>query len=193
MRGLLARRPIRTVLLNVPSVPSGRILIIGGALDWGTDRALDAAWQRCAALSRRLRQIEIVVVRGFYIWRSQMQLEDMIQRTMDEIEAGTAVIGFSFGGLLARAALVRRGLTGRAVKLLTIATQHSGHLPEIAQVRDRLNLGSVYDLVSVGFQRDRIVPLPCTILPGAEHVALPAGHPSIEKVVEHLGAYSALA
>jgi hypothetical protein len=93
--------------------------------------------------------------------------------------------------LVARAALVRLFVS---TKLLTIATQHHGHLPTIARARDELHLElGQTDFTSVGFERDAVVPLACTRSPGAQNYSLPGGHPSLEHVVEHLGAYQALA
>lgn len=179
---------VRTVRLNEPCQPLFRIVIIGGALDVGTDKALHDAWQQCR--SRRLRDVEVIVVRGFYTWR-RAQLEQAIERAMLEIDPEGVVIGFSMGGLVARAALVRLFVSA---KLLTIATQHHGHLPTIARARDELHLElGQTDFTSVGFERDAVVPLACTRSPGAQHYSLPGGHPSIEHVVEHLGAYQALA
>jgi hypothetical protein len=187
---MMFARPLalRTLRLNDPCAAALRIVVIGGALDTGSDDSLHTAWHSCR--SQRLRQAEIVVVRGFYTWR-RSQLEQAIEIAMATIDPSGIVIGFSFGGLVARAALIRLGVTA---KLVTIATQHQGHLPPIARARDALGLERGQTaFASVGFERDAVVPLACTRSPGAQNYSLPGGHPSLEHVVEHLGAYQALA
>lgn len=95
---------------------------------------------------------DIILLNGFYFyWESEARLIEKIVdlgKTILNDRRPTYILAFSFGGLLAKSiASHRDGQDVRAI--VTLATEHRGHLPRIATTRD----------VCLGIPRDIDVPL----------------------------------
>lgn len=135
-----------------------------------------------ADLSRRFPEAEIAVVNGFYFyWPDEA---GVMRQMIAEGEAllsdqqATVIIGFSFGGLLAKAMTMGAGKHDvRAI--VTLATEHRGHLPRIAETRD-LHLGVPMDVdvatYSFGGWLDLIVWPWTTFTDRSSHRFLMTGH-----------------
>jgi len=108
-----------------------------------------------ADLHNRFPEADIAVVNGFYFyWPDEA---DVMRAMISEAKAlladkrPTVIIGFSFGGLLAKAMTVDRDHHDvRAI--VTLATEHRGHLPRIAETRDiRLGVPMDVDIPTYSF------------------------------------------
>lgn len=113
-----------------------RLLCLSGAFCVNT-AANWAGWVK--DLRRRFPDAEITAVNGFYYyWPEEAPaIEQLIaegQRVLADRKP-TVIIAFSFGGLLAKA-MVSRSSDHDVRAILSLATEHRGHLPRIAEMRD---------------------------------------------------------
>lgn len=99
-------------------------------------------------LRRAFPDADIVAVNGFYFyWPEEVGMIEQVIAEGQKILADrkpTVIIGFSFGGLLAKA-MVARTQDHDVRAVLSLATEHRGHLPRIAHMRD-VNLGVPHDI-----------------------------------------------
>lgn len=139
-----------------------------------------AGWIRL--LRREFPMADITVLDGFYFyWAGEVSLiEKMIDlgRVVLADRKPTYIVAFSFGGLLAKRMIAQPTVHDvRAV--LTMATEHRGHLPRIAEMRDvslRVPLHVDVPLFTFGGLFDPIV-WPWTTYTGSSvHRTLAVGH-----------------
>lgn len=129
-----------------------RILCLAGA--FCADTAANwTGW--IANLHQRFPDAEITVVNGFYYyWPDEVAvMEEIVAEGIGLLadEQPTIIIGFSFGGLLAKA-MVARAQRHRVSAIVTLATEHRGHLPRIAETRDiHLNIPVDVDVPTYSF------------------------------------------
>ncbi len=129
-----------------------RILCLAGA--FCADTATNwSGW--IANLHERFPEAEISIVNGFYYyWPEEVAvMEDIVANGIDVLadEHPTIIIGFSFGGLLAKA-MVDRAPRHNVSAIVTLATEHRGHLPRIAETRDlHLNIPVDVDVPTYSF------------------------------------------
>lgn len=113
-----------------------RIVCLAGA--FCADTA--ANWSEWIAdLRERFPEADIAVINGFYYyWPEETEvMNEIIAEGLALLsdEQPTVIIAFSFGGLLAKAMADQAQRQGvRAI--VTLATEHQGHLPRIAETRD---------------------------------------------------------
>ncbi|MGI9437491.1 MAG: hypothetical protein ACR2Q4_22130 [Geminicoccaceae bacterium] len=105
-----------------------------------------AGWIR--SLRREFPMAEITVLNGFYYyWASEKHLIEKIVNLGKAVLADqkpTCVIAFSFGGLLAKRIIAQP--SDHAVRaVVTMATEHRGHLPRIGNMRD-VSLGVPFEI-----------------------------------------------
>jgi hypothetical protein len=122
-----------------------RILCLAGAFcpdtaqNWG-------GW--IADLKACFPNANITVINGFYYyWPEETDVMNQIIAeglALLSDEQPTIIIAFSFGGLLAKA-MVDRAERHGVLAIVTLATEHRGHLPRIAETRD-LCLGVPLDV-----------------------------------------------
>ena len=90
-------------------------------------------------LHRTYPDADIVIVNGFYFyWPGEVGAIEQIIAEGQQVLADrkpTIIIGFSFGGLLAKA-MVSRSEVHEVRAIVSLATEHRGHLPRIAHMRD---------------------------------------------------------
>ena len=127
-------------------------------------------------------EAEIAVVNGFYYyWPEEAEvMQQIIAKGKALLADGrpTVIIAFSFGGLLAKAMVDQAEHQGvRAI--VTMATEHRGHLPRIAETRD-VHLGVPMDvdvpIYSFGGWLDLIVWPWTTFTDRSIHRFLAIGH-----------------
>lgn len=171
----------RRVRASVVREGSGchRILCLAGA--FCSDTA--ANWSDWIAdLGERFPKAEIAVVNGFYYyWPEEAAvMEQVIAEGRALLADGrpTVIVAFSFGGLLAKA-MVDRSDEHDVWAIVTMATEHQGHLPRIAETRD-VRLGIPLDvdipLHSFGGWLDMIVWPWTTFTDRSRHRFLARGH-----------------
>jgi hypothetical protein len=126
-----------------------RILCLAGAF-CGDTAANWCDW--IADLGLRHPAAEIAVVNGFYYyWPEEAEVMTRMVaegRRLLADKRPTVILAFSFGGLLAKA-MVAEGDEHDVRAIVTMATEHRGHLPRIAETRD----------VRLGIPRDVLVPI----------------------------------
>lgn len=156
-----------------------RFLCLAGAFCADTASSW-ADW--IAELSRRFPEADIAVVNGFYFyWPDEVGVMRQMIAEGEALladEQATVIIGFSFGGLLAKAMATQAGKHDvRAI--VTLATEHRGHLPRIAETRD-VRLGVPMDVdvptYSFGGWLDMIVWPWTTFTDRSRHRFLATGH-----------------
>jgi hypothetical protein len=156
-----------------------RILCLAGA--FCADTAANwSGW--IAELRERFPQAEISVVNGFYYyWPDEAAVMEQIVTAGSDLLSDrrpTVIIAFSFGGLLAKA-MVDRDRRHNVLAIVTLATEHRGHLPRIAETRD-VHLGVPPDVdiptYSFGGLFDMIVWPWTSYSPRSHHRFLPTGH-----------------
>jgi len=156
-----------------------RILCLAGAFcgdtaanwsDWITD------------LGERFPEAEIAVVNGFYYyWPEEAEvMQQIIAEGQALLVDGrpTLIVAFSFGGLLAKA-MVEEAEHHGVRAIVTMATEHRGHLPRIAETRDtRLGIPMDVDVptYSFGGWLDLIVWPWTTFTDRSRHRFLVTGH-----------------
>ncbi|MGH1481086.1 MAG: hypothetical protein ACRBM6_20530 [Geminicoccales bacterium] len=156
-----------------------RILCLAGAF-CGDTAANWSDW--IADLGERFTEAEIVVVNGFYYyWPEEAEvMQEIIAegRTLLADGRPTVIVSFSFGGLLAKA-MVDEAEHHSVRAIVTMATEHRGHLPRIAETRD-VRLGIPLDvdvpIVSFGGWLDMVVWPWTTFTDRSQHHFLIAGH-----------------
>ena len=156
-----------------------RVLCLAGA--FCSDTA--ANWSDWIAdLGERFPEAEIAVVNGFYYYWPEDAgvMKQMIAKGQTLLADGrpTVIVAFSFGGLLAKAMV--DGSDEHDVRaIVTMATEHRGHLPRIAETRD-VRLGIPLDidipLHSFGGWLDVIVWPWTTFTDRSQHRFLARGH-----------------
>lgn len=113
-----------------------RILCLAGAF-CGDTAANWSEW--IADLGLHFPEAEIAVVNGFYYyWPEDANvMKQVIAEGHTLLADGrpTVIIAFSFGGLLAKA-MVDAADRHDVRAIVTMATEHRGHLPRIAETRD---------------------------------------------------------
>jgi hypothetical protein len=133
-------------------------------------------------LGRRFPEAEIAVVNGFYYyWPEEAEVMKQIiaeGRKLLADKLPTVIVAFSFGGLLAKAMI--DGTDHHDVRaIVTMATEHRGHLPRIAETRD-IRLGVPLDvdvpISSFGGWLDIIVWPWTTSTDRSHHRFLARGH-----------------
>ncbi|MEZ5931794.1 MAG: hypothetical protein R3F54_07585 [Alphaproteobacteria bacterium] len=158
---------------------SWRILCLAGAF-CGDTAANWADW--IADLGQRFPEAEIAVVNGFYYyWPEEAGVMRQVIAAGRALLADgrpTVIVAFSFGGLLAKAMVDESDHHGvRAI--ITMATEHRGHLPRIAETRD-ISLGIPLDvdvpIVSFGGWLDMIVWPWTSFTERSHHRFLARGH-----------------
>ncbi len=122
-----------------------RILCLAGA--FCADTASNwSGW--IADLRESFPEADIAVVNGFYYYwpEETLVMNEIIARGLALLsdEQPTVIVAFSFGGLLAKA-MVDRTERHRVRAIVTLATEHRGHLPRIAETRD-IHLGVPLDV-----------------------------------------------
>ena len=122
-----------------------RIVCLAGAF-CGDTAANWSDW--IGDLGRRFPDAEIAVINGFYYyWPEETDvMREIIAegRTLLADGRPTVIVAFSFGGLLAKGMV--EGADDQAVQaIVTMATEHRGHLPRIAETRD-VRLGIPLDI-----------------------------------------------
>lgn len=131
-----------------------RILCLAGA--FCADTAANwSAW--IADLGEHFPEAEIAVINGFYYyWPEEAGvMQELIAegRALLADRRPTVILAFSFGGLLAKAMVAKDVTAGAGPHdvraIVTMATEHRGHLPRIAETRD----------VSLGLPLDVDVPI----------------------------------
>lgn len=156
-----------------------RILCLAGA--FCADTA--ANWSDWIAdLGHRFPDAEIAVVNGFYFyWPDEADvMGQMIAEgvTLLADERPTVIVGFSFGGLLAKA-MVDQAEHHDVRAIVTMATEHRRHLQRIAETRD-VRLGVPMDvdvpIHSFGGWLDMIVWPWTTFTDRSHHRFLATGH-----------------
>lgn len=156
-----------------------RILCLAGA--FCSDTA--ANWSDWIVdLGHRFPKAEIAVVNGFYYyWPEEADVMKQIiakGRTLLADKRPTMIVAFSFGGLLAKA-MVNQANQHDVRVIVTMATEHRGHLPRIAETRD-IRLGIPLDvdipISSFGGWLDMIVWPWTTFTDRSHHRFLPRGH-----------------
>lgn len=156
-----------------------RILCLAGAF-CGNTAANWSDW--IGDLGYRFPEAEITIINGFYYyWPEEADVMTEIiaeGRTLLADKRPTLIVAFSFGGLLAKAMVDQCDHHDVRV-IVTMATEHRGHLPRIAETRDvRLNIPLDVDIpiVSFGGWLDMIV-WPWTTFTGrSHHHFLATGH-----------------
>ena len=106
-------------------------------------------------LGKHFPKAEIAVVNGFYYyWPEDTDvMAEVIAKGQTLLEDGrpTVIIAFSFGGLLAKA-MVDQADRHDVRQIVTMATEHRGHLPRIAETRDvRLGIPMDVDVPTTSF------------------------------------------
>lgn len=125
---------------------------------------------------------EIVVLNGFYYYWEQdrRNIDDLIVSGVDLVSDNkpTYIVSFSFGGLIAKS-IVARSENHQIRAIISMATEHRGHLPRIATMRDQLlNIPLDVDvpLFTFGGLFDVIVWPWTTHTNRSTHWFLPVGH-----------------
>jgi len=156
-----------------------RILCLAGAF-CGDTAANWSDW--IVDLSKRFPEAEITVINGFYYyWPEEAEVMQQIiaeGQALLEDERPTVIVAFSFGGLLAKA-MVDEAEHHSVRAIVTMATEHRGHLPRIAETRD-VCLGVPMDVdvptYSFGGWLDLIVWPWTTFTDQSSHRFLAIGH-----------------
>lgn len=141
------------------------------------------AWSRWIRDFRRyFPETEVIVLNAFYYYWEQDHkiIEDLIAEGVMIVSDNrpTYVISFSFGGLIAKA-IISRAKSHRIRAALSMATEHRGHLPRIAHMRDQLlkiPLDTDVPLFTFGGLFDVIVWPWTTQTEHSVHRFLPVGH-----------------
>jgi len=157
----------------------GRILCLAGAF-CGNTAANWSDW--IADLAKRYPEAEIAVVNGFYYyWPEDAGVMEQIiaeGRTLLADGRATVIVAFSFGGLLAKS-MVDQGDHQDVRLIVTMATEHRGHLPRVAETRDK-RLGIPLDvdvpICSFGGLWDVVVWPWTSFTDRSQHRFLPRGH-----------------
>lgn len=160
-------------------VDDWRILCLAGA--FCADTA--ANWSDWIAdLGRQFPEAEIAIVNGFYYyWPEDVGvMKQVIAEGRKLLTDGrpTVIVAFSFGGLLAKA-MVDEADDHNVRAIVTMATEHRGHLPRIAETRDvrlRIPLDVDIPIHSFGGWADMIVWPWTTFTDRSQHRFLPRGH-----------------
>lgn len=156
-----------------------RILCLAGA--FCSDTASNwADW--IVDLRKRFPEAQIAVGNGFYYyWPEETDvMNEIITETLALLsdERPTVIVAFSFGGLLAKA-MVDRAERHSIRAIVTLATEHRGHLARIAETRD-MHLGVPLDvdipIYSFGGLFDMIVWPWTSYSDRSQHRFLPTGH-----------------
>lgn len=156
-----------------------RLLCLSGAFCIDA-RSNWAGWIR--TLRHSFPSADIVMLNGFYFyWQTEAavirQVIDVGKRVLADRKP-TYVIGFSFGGLLGKC-MVAGPEVHNVRAIVTMATEHRGHLPRIAEMRD-VSLGVPLDvdvpLYTFGGLFDPIVWPWTTYTDRSIHSMLPARH-----------------
>lgn len=137
-----------------------RILCLAGAF-CGDTAANWSDW--ISDLGEWFPEAELSIVNGFYYyWPEEADVMRQViaeGRTLLADGRPTVIIAFSFGGLLAKA-MVDEAEHHSVSAIVTMATEHRGHLPRIAETRD-VRLGIPLDvgvpIISFGGWFDMIV------------------------------------
>ena len=156
-----------------------RILCLAGAF-CGDTAANWSDW--IADLGERFPEAEIAVVNGFYYyWPEEAEvMQEIIAegRTLLADGRPTVIVAFSFGGLLAKA-MVAEAEHHDVSAIVTMATEHRGHMPRITETRD-VSLGIPLDvgipIVSFGGWFDMIVWPWTTYTDRSQHRFVARGH-----------------
>ena len=156
-----------------------RILCLAGAF-CGDTAGNWSDW--VADLGEWFPEAEIAVVNGFYYyWPEEAEVMQKIIAEGQALLADgrpTVIVAFSFGGLLAKA-MVDEAEHHGVQAIVTMATEHRGHLPRIAETRD-VYLGVPMDVevptYSFGGWLDLIVWPWTTFTDHSSHRFLATGH-----------------
>lgn len=156
-----------------------RLLCLSGAFCSNTA----ANWKSWInELRRAFPEAEITTVNGFYYyWQNEAEILEQIIAEGQKVLADqkpTFVLTFSFGGLLAKA-MVARSDNHAVQAIVSLATEHRGHLPRIARMRD-ISLGVPLDvdvpLYTFGGWFDAVVWPWTTFTDRSTHRLLANGH-----------------
>ena len=181
IRRLFPAPPDRAIGVKIlqPGDNNIRILCLCGAF------CVDAGhvWSRWMRDFRKyFRGAEIVTINGFYYYWEQDRgaIEDLIMNGIELVSDNkpTYIVAFSFGGLIAKG-IVARSESHQIRSIISMATEHRGHLPRIATMRDQLldiPLDVDVPMYTFGGLFDAIVWPWTTHTNRSAHSFLPVGH-----------------
>ena len=123
----------------------------------------------------------------FYLHFQHEKLARIVEQGMELMVDGrpTAMLGHSFGGMLAKAILYRLYLKGRSkhiVRLLTMGTPHTMSMLGVKSAREFLDIPTVFpeepqsSIVTFGGYLDPVVPFPFTAMESSKHENLWVEH-----------------
>ncbi len=132
-------------------------------------------------LRKHFPRVEIVAIQEYYIHHQREKVEHMISRTVEELrnEKKTLVIGHSFGGIVARAAIGRLREVDHILLLSTLASPHG--ISDFG-VAESIDAHGVPEMCSVpvltfGGRADAVVPDEYTHLKGeVGHITISCTH-----------------
>ena len=128
---------------------------------------------------------DIVVLSKKYLYPQHKMIGELRDELIDHLQDGvpTTLVGHSFGGVVATAALAQMQRDGtptdHIVKLVTLASPHNMQAPGLEEARTVLGYSQDIQGIPVftyGARFDHVVPRRYTMFPGSQHETILSTH-----------------
>ncbi len=164
------------------NVPFDRIIFICGI---SANKYSLAGWNKM--LLRLFPDTEIIIMRKYYVYNKTEKVEEFLQEITQELskKQKTLLIGYSFGGMLAKTAISRLKDIKHILCLVTLATPHKMHNFGIDEAIKNFSIPESVDVTTLTFggNLDAVVPLKYTEMKNSKaHYTLPCTHLAFDHI-----------